>query len=146
MRGLRENTYGSHHFTLPYCPWTYGTVEFVCRELIRAMRELLFEFRMPFKMWPRALPPVQALLNSAPLHRLGNRAPIKAFTALPPESALYVTLITVIKNKSGQETSTLQIDTIHADQVAQIDKVLLAVEGMHRQFTDPSKHYPRFRT
>ena len=40
LRGLREKTHGSHHFTLPYCPWTNGTVEVVSRELIRAMHAL----------------------------------------------------------------------------------------------------------
>ena len=91
-------------------------------------------------MWPRAFPIVQALLNSTPLHGLGNGAPITAFTALPPDSAL-----DVIKNKSGQETSTLQIDSIRAHQVAQIDKVLMAVEGMHREVTESVSKARRMR-
>jgi len=41
VRALREQTNGSHHFTLAYCPWSNGTVEVVCRELLRATRALL---------------------------------------------------------------------------------------------------------
>ena len=104
------------------------------------MSALLSEFQMPFKMWQRALPIVQALLNSTPPHRLGSRAPITAFTALPPDSAL-----DVIKNKSGQETSSLQIDSIRAHQVAQIDKVFVAVEGMHREVTESVSKARRMR-
>ena len=115
VRGLQEKTHRSHHFTHPYCPWTNGTVEMVCGELIRAMRAILSEFQLPFKMCPQALPTVQALLNSTPLRRLGNRAPITAFTALPPDSPLQV-----IKNGTDQDKSTLDIDGIRARQAAQI--------------------------
>ena len=138
--GLREKTHGFHHFTVSYCPWTTGTVEVVCRELIRTMRALLSEFQMPFKMWPRALTIVQALLNSTPLPRLGNRAPIKAFTTHPPDSAL-----DFIKKKSGKETSTLQIDGIRAHLVAQADKVLLAVNRMHHEVAESVSKARRLR-
>jgi len=50
IRILRKQTRGSHHFTLPYCPWTNGTVEVVCLELLRALRALSSEFQIPFKL------------------------------------------------------------------------------------------------
>ena len=103
----------------------------VCRELIRAIRAILSEFQMPFKMWPQALPTVQALLNSTPFHRLGNRGPITVLTALPPDSPLQV-----IKNFTRQDASILEIDGICARQVAEIDKVLTAVEQMHREMSE----------
>jgi transposase InsO family protein len=47
VRSLREKTRGQHHFTLAYCPWSNGAVERVCRELLRATRALLSEFKLP---------------------------------------------------------------------------------------------------
>lgn len=39
---LAELTKIDHYFTIAYCPWSNGTVEVVCQELLRAMRALLF--------------------------------------------------------------------------------------------------------
>eukprot|EP00171_Calliarthron_tuberculosum_P014724 IDg14724t1 len=50
IKALREATKSSHHFTLAYCPWSNGTVEVVCRELLRTSRALLSELQLPQKM------------------------------------------------------------------------------------------------
>jgi hypothetical protein len=52
VRSLREKTRGLHHFTLACCPWSNWTVERACRELLRAARALLSEFKLPPEAWP----------------------------------------------------------------------------------------------
>ena len=56
MKALREASMGNHHFTAAYCPWSNGTVERLCRELIRCLRALLSEFQLPLRSWPSVLP------------------------------------------------------------------------------------------
>eukprot|EP00171_Calliarthron_tuberculosum_P021340 IDg21340t1 len=73
IRILKESLQGHHHFTLAYCPWSNGTVEVVCRELLRALRALLSEFKLSAKRWPSVFPLVQSALNSSILPRLGGR-------------------------------------------------------------------------
>ena len=73
IRHLLEQMNSSHHFTLPYTPWSNGTVEVVGRELLRCIRALLSEFQLPQRSWTRVLPLVQSALNSSILKRLGGR-------------------------------------------------------------------------
>ena len=61
-KGLRV----PHHFTLPYTPWRYGTVERLGKELVRALRATVSEFQMRYEEWPDLLPLVQSALNNAP--------------------------------------------------------------------------------
>lgn len=70
---VRESLKSQHHFTLPYCPWSNGTIEFECREMLRALRTLLSNFQLPQHCWPQVLPLVQSILNNSPLPGLRNR-------------------------------------------------------------------------
>ena len=88
MRSLREQTVGSHHFTLAYCPRSNGTVEVVCRELLRATRALLSELKLPQKCWPDVIPVVQSVLNSTSLERLGERCALRVLACLPQDTPL----------------------------------------------------------
>lgn len=56
IRILCASTKSSHHFTLAYCPWSNGTVEVVCRELLRATKAILSELQLPHKTWPSVIP------------------------------------------------------------------------------------------
>jgi hypothetical protein len=88
VRLLREQNHSSHRFTLAYCPWSNGTVEVVNREILRVLRALCSELRIPFREWPNLVPLVQGVLNSAILPRLGNRSPLTAMTGLPADHPL----------------------------------------------------------
>lgn len=82
IKALKTN----HHFTLPYCPWSNGTVEVVCRELKKVMKSITNEFRLPTKAWKFTLPIVQLALNNSPLRRLNGKFPLTLFTGHPQES------------------------------------------------------------
>ena len=85
---LQDKLKVSHHFTLAYCPWSNGTVEVVCREVLRACRALLSELQLPQKSWPDVVPMIQSALNNSILARLGNRCPLTVFTGLKQSSPI----------------------------------------------------------
>ena len=109
VAGLSEKLRGSHHFTLPYCPWSNGTVEVVCRELLRVLRALTSEFQIHLRMWPSVFPLVQSILNNTPLARLGGRCPLTAFTGLPADSPLRA-----VKAEDNGHVKTMVIEEVRA--------------------------------
>lgn len=67
------------HFTVPYCPWSNGTIRLVCRELLHTCRAAVSEFQVSFSAWPSLVPLVQPALNCAPVKRLKNKCPMTLF-------------------------------------------------------------------
>lgn len=128
MDCLREKLHCLHHFTLPYCPWSNGSVEVVCRELQRALRSLVSEASIPMTSWPSVLPLVQSVLNSGKLKRLGNRSPLMAFTGHDENSPLLQ-----IKRGSGMDISFATISEVRTLQLVEMDKLLSSVDAIHRE-------------
>ena len=117
-----------HHFTLAYCPWSNGTVEVVCREVLRACRALLSEMQLPLKSWPDVVPMVQSALNNSMLPRLGNRCPQTVFMGLPHSSPIS----TVLRRDNG----VLQIrslDEIRVRQRMKIPAIQHSLDQMHKE-------------
>jgi transposase InsO family protein len=125
---LRKLTRGHHHFSLPYTPWSNGTVEVVNRELVRCLKALRLEFKLPFKSWPALLPIVQSALNNTILPRLGNRSSTEVFLGLPTSSPITTAVVTK-ENKSV----ILSLEEIRARQLLQIDKLRTTVDVIHRE-------------
>lgn len=130
VKHLRESTKAHHHFTLAYCPWSNGTVEVVCRELLRATRALLSEFQLPVKAWPTVLPIVQSALNNSPLQRLSGHCPLTALTGLPQDNPLLS-----IKTKEQGVTKIRNISELRARQVTSIRKLQDSLDQMHKSIT-----------
>ena len=59
-----------HHFVTAYSPWANGSVEGVCREVLRASKALCSEWNLAAKEWPAVVETVQSILNHAPLKSL----------------------------------------------------------------------------
>lgn len=131
MTVLKERLRCAHHFTLPYCPWTNGTVEVVCRELLRIIRALLSEFQLPFKVWPTLIPMVQSVLNNTSIPRLGNIAPITAFMGMKASTPLLH-----IKSLESLQFKLMSISAVRAKQVMQIETFLTALDQMHKEVSD----------
>ena len=70
---LNTELNSKHHFTTAYSPWANGTVERVCKEILRACRVLCSEWKLAPKDWPATTESLQSVLNHAPLRRLGLR-------------------------------------------------------------------------
>lgn len=73
-----------HHFTLPYWPWSNGTVERLGKELLRLLRSVVSEFWFKHEEWPDVLSLVQSALNNTPSKHRAGVPPIKAMTGLDP--------------------------------------------------------------
>lgn len=131
VRIIREETNSSHHFTLAYCPWSNGTVEVVCREMLRATRALLSEFQLPHNAWPSILPVVQSALNNTILKRLANRCPLTAFTGLPQDTPL-----SSIIRKSNEIVKVHSVDIVKATRIANLKTLHSSLESMHKEVAE----------
>ena len=76
IRELNEKLGAEHKFSLPYCPWSNGTIERVNRYTLNVFRALLSEFRILPREWVRLKPLVQMSLNHTAVPSLGNLAPV----------------------------------------------------------------------
>jgi Integrase zinc binding domain len=122
MRALRCQ----HTFTVDYSPWSNGTIEVVCREVLRALRSLVSELKLQFHHWPALVPIVQSMLNNQPADRLDGIAPVTAMTSLQPVTPL----LSVLSPMNGLDVLTL--DQINAEKIANIGAIQLALHELHR--------------
>lgn len=97
---IRNITKASHHFTQPYCPWSNGTVEVVCRELQKETKSIISELRLPTKIWPTTLSMVQRALKNTCLKRLKHKCPMEIFTGHPQDSSITAFAAKLIKRQS----------------------------------------------
>ncbi len=67
-------------FSTVYAPWSNGTVESVCKEVLRVMHAFNSETRTPEADWPTTVQAIQSIINNSPSRRLGGRAPITVQT------------------------------------------------------------------
>ncbi len=125
MTALNRALHAHHNFTTAYCPQSNGTVETVCKEVLRAARALLSEFRMKEKEWPAVVRIIQSVLNHSKRPSLGNRAPVTVFTGLPADNPLRTIL--------PPDTATAKtIDQIKLLRNMHIESTMKALKSMHR--------------
>ena len=75
MSDLTSEFHVKHHFVTAYSPWANGSVERVCRELLRACKAVCNVSGLESREWPAVVETVQSILNHALLKRLGPRDP-----------------------------------------------------------------------
>jgi hypothetical protein len=132
MAGVSKALHTQHRFTIANSPWSNGTIEVVCREVLRALRALVSEFQMEFIQWPTAVPMLQYILNHSASDRLGGLAPITAMTLLPATTPL----LSIVS--ATPETSPRTISQIHAEQISEVAKLRSALDGLHRTLAQTS--------
>ena len=128
IRRLRDEARIYHHITTPYVPWANGTVERVGREVLRALRALSAELRLPREEWPSLVKGIQSMLNNSQLVRLGL-SPLKAFTGLEPRRA-------PLKSEPVTEEDTIDvrsIDHARAVQLLGLKKLQSSFEQVHKE-------------
>jgi hypothetical protein len=101
-------------------------VERACRDVLRATRALLSEFRLKSDRWPDVSRIVQPVLNYSPSPKRGNIAPLTAFTGWEPDSPLLSLVCTVAGD-------VLCIDAVQARQLIHIDSLRYSVHEIHRK-------------
>jgi hypothetical protein len=88
MDGMAKIFGVNHHFVTAYCPWANGTVEVVNRMLLRVLKSMLSESKLPMAEWSKLLHQVQMAINFNPSNRITGVAPVTAFMALPAQTPL----------------------------------------------------------
>jgi phage gp16-like protein len=81
-----------HRFTTAYAPWENGTVEVVCRRVLKALRKLCSEFKPSLQEWPAVLHVVQSVLNNASSKKLRGNCPPIVFASVPAGNPIIVVL------------------------------------------------------
>lgn len=135
MKALSEELRIRQHFTTAYSPWANGSVERVCREVLRACRALLQEFRLSPRDWPAVTECVQSVINHSPLRRLGlrdhdtpsvYRTPLEVFTSHRPTRPL----LAALPIKLYHTVPNLQ--EARARQLIEVERTQEALCHMHR--------------
>ena len=133
---LTNEARAKHHFVTAYCPWAIGSIERVCREVLRACKALISEWGLSVKDWPNVTECVQSVLNHAPLVRLGlrdpkvkgvYRTPLESFTGHRPVRPLLRAMpISTYPEAVSSEELTVR-------RVVAIETLQQAGESMHRE-------------
>ena len=129
MRLLNRILRTRHHFTTEYCPQSNGTVEKVCKEVLRACRALLSEFRQKESEWPVAIPLIQSVLNHSVRPSLGNRAPLTVFAGLPADNPLRTVF-------SADASRTQTIELTSARRLMNVETLLKRMDGIHKEVAE----------
>jgi hypothetical protein len=65
VQRVQKELKAKHHFTTVNCPWSNGTIESACKQVIRAFRAVLSELKMYADEWPEVINMVQSVLNNS---------------------------------------------------------------------------------
>lgn len=82
MEVLAKSLGIKHSFSTPYVPWSNGTVEAVCKPVLRIMRAFSTKFKIHESDCPSTVPSIQNIINNTLSRRLGNKAPITVHTGM----------------------------------------------------------------
>ena len=126
MLTLQRELHTRHHFTSAYHPQSNGTVEVVCREVIRALRALLSEYQLGYAEWPRFLKTVQRVLNHSPSPKLDNQSPITVFTSQSPDDSL------AFIHEDPKPSPVKTLSMVQARQLVQLQSIQKAMTEMHK--------------
>ncbi len=110
-----------HCFSAVYAPWSNGTFEFVCKEVLRVMDAFNSETNNSF-----SVPAIQSIINISPSCRLGGPSTNTVHTGMPSRNPLTVVLTDC--NFQGVET----IDQARILQKLNINKLLELLDKMHK--------------
>lgn len=128
-----------HSFTTAYCPWSDGTVERKCKEVIRISHALLSEWRLSTGQWPAVLDVIQRIIHHSPVHRLGKnengntRCPMEVFLGLRP-SLLGARLTPLRRYRDIKSTNA---ERCH--QIADIGRIHTVLEQMHKDVSNSNQ-------
>ena len=136
IKRLTDESRVHHHFTTAYCPWANGTVERVCREVLRACRALLSEWKLAQQDWPAVTEAFQSVLNNTPLKRLGPRHPEQPSVYRTPQEILtrhrpVRPLLRALPLSKYPDAQTN--DKIRARQLVSTNSLQAALQDMRRE-------------
>jgi hypothetical protein len=87
-----------HHFTLPYTPWSNGSIEIIVKDMKNTLKKVAHEFKLNKENWASILPLIQFALNHSVRVSKGY-APVEIMTGISPSSSLDAILAPITVNK-----------------------------------------------
>lgn len=114
----------SHHFTVPYSPWSNSGIERLGKGMLRVFRLVTSEYQIHLTERIYILLLVQHALNSAPSSQRKNIAPVTAFTALTPSRP-----ISTFHRSSS--TTVVKVDEAHGERIITTEQLRKNMEESH---------------
>lgn len=132
----------NHYMTIAYCLWVNGTVERVCRDVLRSERALLSEWRLVRRRCPTVIECIQAIQNLSPTERLGSHAgyteiglsSLEVFTGMKPRCFQVRPLPTL------KYTSISHLEDERAETLIDVDCVQISLREMHTRVAEKNYH------
>lgn len=114
----------SHHFTLPYDPWSNSAVERLVKELLRVARAASSECQWRPNSWNSILGFVQSPINSTPSPSRCNHAPITMFTGRPVSHPVNTFL-------NAESSKPIKIKDLQHQKMFKVEKVITIMDALH---------------
>jgi hypothetical protein len=129
VRQARKELKAKHHFTTANCPWSNGTIEFACKQVMRAFRAVLSELKMYAGDWPEVVSMVQSDPNNSGSTRLNKRTPMQVFTGHAETTPLALML------KENVPVNA-PLDFIKGQKLMEVEKMSKAMTEIHAQVVE----------
>ena len=126
VSSIQEAFQAKHHFVLAYTPWANGTVESLCKQVLRGLRALSSQLRFPFSEWPCLVPVVQSILNNSPVPRLNGVAPLTALTGLQPTPPIASVA------RAADPLQIVQLDNLDVAYVLKLADLRTQLQSLHK--------------
>jgi hypothetical protein len=126
VQELNRRMSSKHHFTLPYAPWSNGTVEVVNREIRKLIRLWISEFRITLKDWVSLVPLIIHVLNFSVSPRLGYPPALVfgGFTTVNNIDSIFIS--------NNFKSSKLSFD----DLSKHISDLRISLENLHKEIQE----------
>jgi hypothetical protein len=129
VRRVQKELKAKHQFTTANCPWSNGTIESACKQVIRAFRAVLSELKMYADEWPEVVYMVQSVLNNSLSTRLNKRTLMQVFTGHAETTPLALML-------KDNVPVNAPLDFIKAQKLMEVDKPSKAMPEIHAQVAE----------
>jgi hypothetical protein len=129
VQRVQKELKAKHHFTTANCPWSNGTIESACKQVIRAFRPVISELKMYSDEWPEVVNLVQNVLNDSLSTRLNKRTPMQVFTGHAETTPLALML-------KDNVPVNAPLDFIKAQKLMDVEKLSKAMTEVHAQVAE----------
>jgi Integrase core domain len=129
VRRVQKELKAKHHFTTTNCPWSNGTIESSCKQVIKAFCSVLSELKMYADEWPEVIIMTQSVLNNFLSTSLNKRTPMQVFTGHAETTPLALML-------KDNVPVNAPLDFIKAQKLMKVDNVSKAMIEIHAQVAE----------
>jgi hypothetical protein len=131
VRRVQKELKAKPHFTTENCPWSNGTIESACEQVISAFRAVLLELKMYTDEWPEVVNLAQSVLNNSLSTRLNKRTPMQVFTGHTETAPLALMLKCNVPVNAP-------LDFIKAQKLMEVEKLSKAMTQINEQVAEKS--------